>query len=46
MRTPLQAPDGFYDAQSPQKPEYHCRGRFETDSEGRYSAIVLKVRSD
>ncbi|KAM0786398.1 hypothetical protein ACM66B_001865 [Microbotryomycetes sp. NB124-2] len=36
------APDGFYDSQSPEKPEYHCRGRFETDEQGRYSAIVLK----
>lgn len=36
------APDGCYDAQSPQKPEYHCRGRFITDSEGRYSLICLK----
>ncbi|GAA5906175.1 hypothetical protein JCM6882_006067 [Rhodosporidiobolus microsporus] len=35
------APDGFYDSQSPEKPEYHCRGRFETDSEGRYSTICL-----
>ncbi|GAA5907506.1 uncharacterized protein JCM6883_001227 [Sporobolomyces salmoneus] len=36
------APDGFYDSQSPQKPEYHCRGRFETDEQGRYSLICLK----
>ncbi|GAA6019108.1 hypothetical protein JCM11491_002849 [Sporobolomyces phaffii] len=37
------APDGFYDSQSPEKPEYHCRGRFETDAEGRYSLICLKA---
>lgn len=36
------APDGFYDAQSPEKPEFHCRGRFETDEAGRYSCICLK----
>lgn len=37
-----QAPDGFYDAQSPDKPEHHCRGRFETDSNGNYSLVALK----
>ena len=31
-----------YDAQDDTKPQYHCRGRFETDSEGRYSTIALK----
>ncbi|GAA6050658.1 hypothetical protein JCM3770_000877 [Rhodotorula araucariae] len=36
------APDGFYDSQSPEKAEFHCRGRFETDDEGRYSCICLK----
>ncbi|KAM0750650.1 aromatic compound dioxygenase [Meredithblackwellia eburnea MCA 4105] len=36
------APDGFYDSQSPDKPEYHCRGRFETDEDGRYATICLK----
>ncbi|KAL8287545.1 hypothetical protein RQP46_003403 [Phenoliferia psychrophenolica] len=36
------APDGLYDAQSPEKPDFHCRGRFITDGEGRYSAVVLK----
>jgi len=36
------APDGLYDSQDESKPEFHCRGRFETDSEGRYSAIALK----
>ncbi|GAA6021661.1 hypothetical protein JCM10207_008105 [Rhodosporidiobolus poonsookiae] len=35
------APDGFYDSQSPEKPEYHCRGRFETDENGRYSLVCL-----
>lgn len=37
-----QAPDGFYDSQSPEKAEYHCRARFETDDQGRYSCICLK----
>ena len=36
------APDGLYDSQSPEKPEYHCRGRFLTDSEGRYDTVCLK----
>ncbi|ORY74047.1 Intradiol ring-cleavage dioxygenase [Leucosporidium creatinivorum] len=36
------APDGLYDAQDETKPEYHCRGRFETDDQGRYSTFVLK----
>ncbi|WOO79844.1 Catechol 1,2-dioxygenase [Vanrija pseudolonga] len=36
------APDGFYDAQSPEKPEYHCRGRFKTDAEGRYDTVCLR----
>ncbi|BGP00969.1 hypothetical protein NBRC10513v2_005024 [Rhodotorula toruloides] len=36
------APDGFYDSQSPDKPEHHCRGRFETDSNGNYSLVALK----
>ncbi|BEI94975.1 uncharacterized protein CcaverHIS019_0705560 [Cutaneotrichosporon cavernicola] len=36
------APDGLYDAQTPEKPEYHCRGRFRTDKDGKWSAIILK----
>lgn len=36
------APDGLYDSQTPEKPEYHCRGRFRTDENGRYSTICLK----
>ncbi|KAL7003919.1 Catechol dioxygenase N terminus [Cystobasidiomycetes sp. EMM_F5] len=36
------APDGLYDAQSPEKPAYHCRGRFVTDNDGNYSTICLK----
>ena len=36
------APDGLYDAQTPHKPEYHCRGRFRTDENGRYELVCLK----
>ncbi|BEI88169.1 uncharacterized protein CcaverHIS019_0108870 [Cutaneotrichosporon cavernicola] len=36
------APDGLYDAQTPEKPEYHCRGRFRTDENGRYDTVCLK----
>lgn len=36
------APDGLYDAQDPTKPQYHCRGRFETDENGRYETICLR----
>ncbi|SCV70460.1 BQ2448_1854 [Microbotryum intermedium] len=35
------APDGYYDAQSPHKTDNHCRGRFETGEDGKYSTIVL-----
>ena len=37
------APDGLYDSQSPEKPEHHCRGRFKSDENGRYSLVCLKV---
>ncbi|EKD02511.1 catechol 1,2-dioxygenase 1 [Trichosporon asahii var. asahii CBS 8904] len=36
------APDGLYDAQTPEKPEYHCRGRFRTDENGRYDTVCLR----
>lgn len=36
------APDGLYDAQTPHKPEYHCRGRFRTDEHGRYDTVCLR----
>jgi protocatechuate 3,4-dioxygenase beta subunit len=36
------APDGLYDAQSPEKPEYHCRGRFRTNENGRYETYCLR----
>lgn len=40
---PENPPETFsYDSQDETKPQYHCRGRFETDSEGRYSTIALK----
>lgn len=37
------ASDGLYDSQSPDKPEFNCRGRFLSDSDGRYSLVCLKV---
>lgn len=37
------APDGLYDSQSPEKPEHHCRGHFQSDKDGRYSLVCLKV---
>ncbi|KAJ9098566.1 hypothetical protein QFC20_005908 [Naganishia adeliensis] len=36
------APDGLYDAQDPSKPQNHCRGRFQTDENGRYETICLR----
>ncbi|KAJ3330180.1 hypothetical protein HDU93_000524 [Gonapodya sp. JEL0774] len=38
------APDGFYDSQTPHKAGggHHMRGKFVADSEGRYSAMVYK----
>jgi catechol 1,2-dioxygenase len=36
------APDGRYDCQAPDKPENHCRGRFVTNANGKYSAIIIK----
>ena len=36
------APDGFYDSQTPDKPEYHCRGRFLSDENGHFSTYCLR----
>lgn len=36
------APDGFYDSQTPEKPDFHCRGRFLSDEEGHFSAYCLR----
>ncbi|KAI5449282.1 Catechol dioxygenase N terminus [Naganishia albida] len=36
------APDGLYDAQDPSKPQNHCRGRFQTDENGRYETVCLR----
>lgn len=36
------APDGLYDSQTPDKTQYHCRGRFRTDGQGRYEMVCLK----
>jgi hydroxyquinol 1,2-dioxygenase len=34
--------DGFYDIQDPELPEYHMRGRFRTDAEGRFRFRTVK----
>ena len=31
-----------YDSQSPDKPNFHCRGRFITNDKGEYSYVSLK----
>jgi catechol 1,2-dioxygenase len=36
------APNGLYEQQDPDQPDYNLRGRFETDSEGRYSFIGIR----
>lgn len=39
------APNGLYEQQDPDQPEYNLRGRFLTDSEGRYSFHCLRPTS-
>lgn len=36
------APNGFYDFQDPEQPDYNLRGRFQTDKDGRYSFIAVR----
>lgn len=36
------APDGLYDSQSPNKPDFHCRGRFRSDEDGHFSTYCLR----
>lgn len=36
------APDGLYDSQSSNKPDFHCRGRFRSDEKGHFSAYCLR----
>jgi len=39
------APNGLYEQQDPDQPEYNLRARFLTDSEGRYSFYCLRPTS-
>jgi len=39
------APNGLYEQQDPAQPEYNLRGRFLTDSEGRYKFRCLRPTS-
>ncbi|MBE3042638.1 hydroxyquinol 1,2-dioxygenase, partial [Candidatus Bathyarchaeota archaeon] len=36
------APNGMYEQQDAAQPEYNLRGRFTTDSDGRFSLICLR----
>lgn len=42
MSLSFSKPDGLYDSQTPHKPQYHCRGRFKTDKDGKYDTICLR----
>lgn len=36
------APNGLYEQQDPDQPDYNLRGRFETDAEGRYEFVAVR----
>lgn len=36
------APNGFYEQQDPQQPDYNNRGKFTTDKDGRFSLRCLR----
>ena len=36
------APNGMYEQQDPDQPDYNLRGRFETDSDGRYEFVAIR----
>ncbi|MEW5423581.1 intradiol ring-cleavage dioxygenase [Amorphus sp. 3PC139-8] len=36
------APNGLYEQQDPDQPDYNLRGRFETDSDGRYEFVCIR----
>lgn len=36
------APNGMYEQQDPDQPDYNLRGRFETDADGRYELIAIR----
>lgn len=36
------APNGLYEQQDPDQPDYNLRGRFETDTDGRYEFVCVR----
>lgn len=36
------APNGLYEQQDPDQPDYNLRGRFETDADGRYEFVCIR----
>lgn len=36
------APNGLYEQQDPDQPDFNLRGRFETDADGRYEFVALR----
>ncbi len=36
------APNGLYEQQDPDQPDYNLRGRFETDADGRYAFVAIR----
>jgi catechol 1,2-dioxygenase len=36
------APNGMYEQQDPDQPDYNLRGRFETDENGRYEFVAIR----
>lgn len=36
------APNGLYEQQDPDQPEYNLRGRFETDENGQYEFVAIR----
>ncbi|MEM1363528.1 MAG: dioxygenase [Pseudomonadota bacterium] len=36
------APNGLYEQQDPDQPDYNLRGRFETDENGRYEFVAIR----
>lgn len=36
------APNGLYEQQDPDQPDFNLRGRFETDAEGRYEFVAIR----
>lgn len=36
------APNGLYEQQDPDQPDFNLRGRFETDADGRYEFVAIR----